>query len=404
MSNLTDYVLFRDSNLASRYGAGAKVPMTTLFEAYLDGKLDIPDMDAFLDARKDLVSYSLTEDHVKFFFTRFIPEVAIHSKAQDERIVRDHYDRGDDFFAAFLGDRMVYTSGIFTNESTSLEQAQDEKIDLVCRKLMVEQGDRLLDIGCGWGTLAMRAAKKWGADATGVTISKNQTAFGNARIEKNGVKERARILCTDYREIPKQRFDKISSLEMVEHVGVKNIPLYCKTVYDLLEDDGLFLLQWTGLRRGGAMGVPVIGLRPEDLIWGLFMNKYIFSGADASLPLSDMCRYLEKAGFEIQSAENISVHYAVTIEKWHKNWQENKDEVLRTYGERWYRLWHLFLGWSWRIALQGNAACFQIVCNKNLDSFDRKRFLSRSTLRVETTSTGNGVHRPQPEPLVATAE
>lgn len=400
MSNLTDFVLFRDSKLASKYSPSSKLPMTTLFEAYLDGKLDIPDMDAFLDARADLVKYSLTEDHVKFFFTRFIPEVVIHSKAQDERIVRDHYDRGDDFFAAFLGDRMVYTSGIFANESTTLEQAQDEKIDLVCRKLMVQPGDRLLDIGCGWGTLAMRAAKKWGADATGVTISKNQTAFGNGRIEKAGVKERARILCTDYREIPNQKFDKISSLEMVEHVGVKNIPLYCKTVYDLLEDDGLFLLQWTGLRRGGAMGVPVIGLRPEDLIWGLFMNKYIFSGADASLPLSEMCKYMEKAGFEIQSAENISVHYAVTIEKWHKNWQANKDQVLKTYGERWYRLWHLFLAWSWRIALQGNAACFQIVANKNLDNFDRKRFLSRSTLRVET-STGNGVHRPQPEPLAA---
>ena len=406
MSNLTDFVLFRDSKLASKYTTSSKkVPMATLFEAYLDGKVDIPDMDAFLDARHDLEKYSITDDHLKFFFTRMIPEVAIHSKAQDERIVRDHYDRGDDFFAAFLGDRMVYTSGIFTNgEAGSLEQAQDDKIDLVCRKLMLEPGERLLDIGCGWGTLTMRAAKKWGADATGVTISKNQTAFGNARIEKNGVKDKARILCTDYREIPNQRFDKISSLEMVEHVGVKNVGLYCKTVYDLLEDDGLFLLQWTGLRRGGGQGVPVIGLRPEDLVWGLFMSKYIFSGADASLTLSDMCKYLEKAGFEIQSAENVSVHYAVTIEKWHKNWVANREQILSSYGERWYRLWNLFLAWSWRIALQGNAACFQIVANKNLNTFDRKRFLSRSSLRVPAGAEANGHHRPAHEPLVAEAE
>ena len=407
MSNLTDYVLFRDSKLASKYSPSSKIPMTTLFEAYLDGKVDIPDMDAFLDARKDLVKYSITEDHLKFFFTRMIPEVAIHSKAQDERIVRDHYDRGDDFFAAFLGDRMVYTSGIFTSEKSTLEEAQDEKIDLVCKKLMLEPGERLLDIGCGWGTLTMRAAKKWGADATGVTISKNQTAFGNARIEKNGVKDKARVLCTDYREIPNQKFDKISSLEMVEHVGLKNVPLYCKTVYDLLEDDGLFLLQWTGLRRGGPkMGVPVIGMRPEDLVWGLFMNQYIFSGADASLTLSDMCKYLEKAGFEIQSAENVSVHYAVTIEKWHKNWLANKDNVLKTYGERWFRLWNLFLAWSWRIAMQGNAACFQVVCNKNLDTFDRKKFLYRSTLRQDVTVSGNHAPRPekQPEGIRAEAE
>src|SRR5688572_31243608 len=123
MTNLADYVLFRDSKLASKYARGAsKIPMCTLYEAYLDGKLDIPDMDAFLDARKDIVAYAaFTEEHVQFFFSRMIPEVVIHSKSQDERIVRDHYDRGDDFFAAFLGDRMVYTSGIFTSEKQTLE-------------------------------------------------------------------------------------------------------------------------------------------------------------------------------------------------------------------------------------------------------------------------------------------
>ncbi len=385
MANLADYVLFRDSKLAAKYAAGSasKIPMSTLYEAYLDGRLDIPDMDAFLDMRKDLVDYALfTEEHLQFFFGRMIPEVAIHSKSQDERIVRDHYDRGDDFFEAFLGDRMVYTSGIFTSEKQTLEQAQDDKIDLVCSKLMVKPGERLLDIGCGWGTLTMRAAKVWGADATGVTISKNQTAFGNRRIEAAGVKDKARLLCRDYRDIPNEKFDKISSLEMVEHVGVKNVPTYCKVVYDLLQDDGLFLLQWTGLRRGGSphRRFPIIGLRPEDTVWGLFMNKYIFSGADASLPLSDMCKYLEKAGFEIQSAENVSIHYAITIERWHKNWQANREQILKTYGERWYRLWHLFLAWSWRIGAQGNAACFQVVANKNLDTFNRRVFIGANPL------------------------
>jgi cyclopropane fatty-acyl-phospholipid synthase-like methyltransferase len=258
---------------------------------------------------------------------------------------------------------------------------------------MLKPGERLLDIGCGWGTLTMRAAKVWGADATGVTISKNQTAFGNGRIEAAGVKDTARILCRDYREIPTERFDKISSLEMVEHVGVKNVPLYCRTVYDLLSDDGLFLLQWTGLRRGGPrLGVPVIGLRPEDLIWGLFMNKYIFSGADASLTLSDMCRYMEKAGFEIQSAENVSIHYALTIERWHKNWQANRDQILKTYGERWFRLWHLFLAWSWRIAAQGNAACFQILANKNIDTFNRRIFIGHNPFARPNAAGA----RPQP--------
>jgi sphingolipid C9-methyltransferase len=378
-TKLTDLVSFQDCSFAARY-ATRKIPMTTLFEGYLDGLIDIPDMDAFLDARRELVSYALTKHHLEFFVTRFIPEVAIHSKEQDERIVREHYDRGDDFFDAFLGERMVYTSAFFRDEHDSLEQAQDNKLDLVCRKLMVHPGDEMLDIGCGWGTLAMYAAKNYGAKSTGITISKNQTAFGNRRIAKAGLSERARIECLDYRDIPRRQYDRISSLEMVEHVGIKNFGKFCQLAYDLLKDDGLFLLQWTGLRRGGALGVPVIGLRPEDLIWGLFMSKYIFPGADASLPLSDVVRGLERVGFEIQSAENVSVHYGLTIQRWHQNWQKHEHSVVKAYGQRWYRLWHLFLAWSWRIAMQGNAACFQIVAHKNLDTFDRKVFIGRSSL------------------------
>jgi sphingolipid C9-methyltransferase len=377
VTKLTDLIVFNDKQLASRYAA-SKIPMGTLLEAYLDGAIDIPSMDSFLDARRDLVNFNLTQKHFEFFVTRMIPEVAIHSKSQDERIVREHYDRGDDFFEAFLGDRMVYTSAIFNDEHESLEQAQDNKMNLVCRKLMLRPGDEMLDIGCGWGTLAMHAAKAFGAQSTGITISKNQTAYGNNRIAKAGLSDRARIECLDYRDIPRKQYDRISSLEMVEHVGVKNLSKYCKLVYDLLKDDGIFLLQWVGLRRGGDQGVPVIGLRPEDLIWGLFMSKYIFPGADASIPLSDMSKALEKAGFQIQSVENISIHYSETIRLWHLNWQKHSAAVLQAYGERWYRLWHLFLGWSWRIAAQGTGQGFQVVAHKNLDSFDRKMFIRQA--------------------------
>jgi cyclopropane fatty-acyl-phospholipid synthase-like methyltransferase len=386
VTKLTNLIVFNDRQFAARHAAG-KIPMDTLFEAYLDGVVDIPDMDAFLEARRDLVNFTLTKKHFEFFFTRMIPEVAIHSKSQDKRIVREHYDRGDDFFEAFLGDRMVYTSAIFHDEHESLEQAQDNKMNLVCRKLMVRPGDEVLDIGCGWGTLAMHAAKNFGAKSTGITISKNQTAYGNARIAKAGLADHARIECLDYRDIPHKQYDRITSLEMVEHVGVKNLSKYCRLVYDRLKDDGLFLLQWVGLRRGGDLGVPVIGLRPEDLIWGLFMSKYIFPGADASIPPSDMLKALEKAGFQIQSMENISIHYSMTIHAWHRNWQKNRPEVLKAYGERWYRLWNLFLGWSWRIAAQGTGQGFQVVAHKNLDSFDRKVFVGRTTggtaIRVE---------------------
>jgi len=370
MARLTDHVVFKDSNLARRY-ANKPMPMATLYEAYFDGALDIPgDIYALLRNRHDFVTWSLTREHLRWAVTNFIPEVAIHSKKQDQRIVREHYDRGNDFFGWFLGERMVYTSGFFETRAESLEQAQDNKMNLVCRKLQLEKGERLLDIGCGWGTLTRHAAVNYGADATGVTIAQRQTEFGNARIQQAGVADHARILCCDYRDIPKQRFNKISSLEMVEHVGVKNLVPFYELVKDLLEDDGLFLLQWTGLRRG---------LRPEDLIWGLFMNKYVFPGADASLCPSAMLKAMEKAGWETHSVENISIHYSFTIQRWHDNWLANREAVTAAYGDRWFRIWNFFLAWSVIVAEQGNAACFQVVLNKNLDAYNRTRWVDKRT-------------------------
>ncbi len=372
MNKLTDYVVFNDKKLARRYST-KRIPMSTLYEAYFDGDIDIPgDIYAFLRNRNLFVKYTLTPQHLKWAVTNFVPEVAIHSKSQDERIVREHYDRGNDFFGWFLGERMVYTSGFFENPNETLEQGQDHKMDLVCKKLQLKPGERLLDIGCGWGTLTRHAAKYYGADATGVTIAERQTEFGNGRIKEWGLEDRARILCKDYRDIPaNQTFDKISSLEMVEHVGVKNLVSFYEQVRDLLSDEGLFLLQWTGLRRG---------LRPEDLIWGLFMNKYIFPGADASLPPAGMLKAMEKAGWETHSVENVSIHYAWTIKKWHDNWLSNKDAVVKTYGERWFRIWHMFLAWSTIIAEQGNASCFQVVLNKNLDHYDRTRWVTNKSV------------------------
>jgi cyclopropane fatty-acyl-phospholipid synthase-like methyltransferase len=385
MKRLTDYVVFNDKKLARKY-ANARIPMSTLYEAYFDGAIDIPgDIHALLRDRDLFVKYTLTPLHFKWAVTNFVPEVAIHSKKQDERIVREHYDRGDDFFGWFLGERMVYTSGFFQNPNETLEQAQDNKMDLVCRKLQLEAGHRMLDIGCGWGTLVSHAARYYGARTTGVTIAKNQAAFGEKRAKDWGVEDRVRILCRDYREIPNEKFDRISSLEMVEHVGVKNLRGFYEQVSDLLTDDGLFLLQWTGLRRG---------LRPEDLIWGLFMNKYIFPGADASLCPSAMLASMEKAGWETHTVEGIGNHYAITLKKWHDNWISNKEKILAAYGERWYRIWNLFLAWSVLIGDQGNAACFQVVLNKNLDSFDRSRWIGHRSSILGDREKHLGTPRP----------
>ena len=373
MARLEDYVRFSNEKLARRW-KGRRVPMTKLYEAYFDGELDIVgDINAFMEHRNELVSQKLVVDHFKWLLTNFLPEALIHSKEQDKRIVREHYDRGNDFFGWFLGETMVYTSGFFRHADETLEEAQTNKLDLVCQKLQLKPGDRLLDIGCGWGTLTRHAAKYYGADAVGVTLSKEQTEFGNKRIQDWGLGDRARILCLDYRDIPKEKFDKIVSLEMVEHVGVKNLKAFYDQVFTLLKDEGLFLLQWTGLRRGFS---------GEDLIWILFMGKYIFPGADASLCPSAMLKAMEKSKFEMHSVENVTNHYGHTIAHWQKNWESNREAILEAYGERWFRLWNFFLAWSVHIANSGSAACFQVVLNKNLDEYDRGRWVADNAVNL----------------------
>ncbi len=160
---------------------------------------------------------------------------------------------GDDFYSWFLGPQMIYTSGVVTdiNKRETLEELQDNKLALVCSKLDLQPTDRVLDIGCGWGTLATFAAKNYGCDVTGVTLAKTQTAFGNDRIKKNGISsEKARILCLDYRDIPVQpgHYNKIVSLEMAEHVGIRHYSKFLSDVYNLLDNEGTFVFQVAGLR------------------------------------------------------------------------------------------------------------------------------------------------------------
>lgn len=365
---ISDLIIPRDKKLRSRYASGEKVPITTFIEDYMNGRVDVTcDIQMLLQNRKIFFNYNFVGHHLKFVLSRFIPEVTIHSRAQDERIVRSHYDRGNDFFGSFLGDRMVYTSAFFKTGLEDLETAQDQKMNLVSQKLQLKAGEKLLDIGCGWGTLAAHTAKYYGTDSTGVTIAQKGADYGNAQIERWGVKDHARIWRMDYRQIPPDKYDKISCLEMAEHVGVKYFQRFMNQISSMLKDDGLFYLQIAGLRAG---------YHQESLIWGGFMSEYIFPGADASCPLSFVIKRLERAGFEIHSVENVGIHYSQTIQLWYYNWLRNKEVVLAAYGEWWYRCWEIFLGWSVDIAKQGNSTCFQIVSNKNRDEFNRRRWFA----------------------------
>lgn len=264
---------------------------------------------------------------------------------------------------------MIYTSGIIHDitKTETLEELQLNKLNLVCEKVQLKKGERMLDIGCGWGTLSVHAAKA-GAHVTGVTLGRNQAQWGMNKAEENGVAENVRILCMDYRDIPKEKYNKITCLEMAEHVGVRKFQEFLIQVREMLEDDGIFFLQIAGLRRAWQY---------EDLSWGLFMAKYVFPGADASCPLNWVLEQMERAGFEIQSVDTIGVHYSATIYRWYLNWLKNRDEMQEKYGVRWVRIWEIFLAWSTIVARQGSATCYQIVSHKNTNSIDRTRYISK---------------------------
>lgn len=229
---------------------------------------------------------------------------------------------------------MIYTSGIISDINTeeSLEQLQDNKMAVVCEKIDLQPGEKMLDIGCGWGTLTRFASVNYGAKVTGITLGRNQTAWGNNGLRKAGIEaEQSNILCMDYREIPVPSggYNKITCLEMAEHVGVRHLSAFFRQVYDMLEDDGVFFLQIAGLRKAWQF---------EDFTWGLFMNKYVFPGADASTPLGFVVDTLEAAGFEVKMVDTIGVHYSATLWRWYRNWLANKDKVVAKYGIRWFKV------------------------------------------------------------------
>lgn len=329
------YLTFHKEEDRDKYYGRAKIPMETFHEKYFDGDVDVKgDMLEVLEYRHDWANFRFTMNLFRFFLTGMMPEVIMHTRSQDEEQVRDHYDRGDDFYGWFLGPRMIYTSGIISdiNREESLEQLQDNKLAIVCEKIGLKPGEKLLDIGCGWGTLARYASTHYGARATGVTLGRNQTVWGNNGLRKDGIsEEQSKILCADYRDIPVPQggYNKITCLEMAEHVGVRYFSTFLKQVHDMLDDDGVFFLQIAGLRRPWQY---------EDLVWGLFMNKYIFPGADASTPLGWFVTQLEGAGFEIKSIDTIGVHYSATLWRWYRNWMANKDKVEAKYGTRWFRV------------------------------------------------------------------
>eukprot|EP00927_Polykrikos_kofoidii_P066533 TRINITY_DN6210_c0_g3_i2.p1 TRINITY_DN6210_c0_g3~~TRINITY_DN6210_c0_g3_i2.p1 ORF type:complete len:465 (-),score=82.75 TRINITY_DN6210_c0_g3_i2:159-1553(-) len=380
------YIKFLDPE-AERQWKGNRIPMSTLCELFCNSQVEFKGdcFETIRDHRSKFVNYKITWSTLRFLVLQLFPNRE-NSSTKDmvatKKEIAEHYDRGNDFFAAFLGKRMVYTSAVFHGFDQSLEEAQDNKMSLICDKLMLTKEERLLDIGCGWGTLLRHAAKNYSAKAVGVTLSVEGAKYCKDAAKEEGVEDHVDILTMDYRDIPSdKKFDKISSIEMAEHVGLENFQIYLSKVHNLLRDDGLFLMQVAGLRQGANF---------EDIAWGLFMSRYIFPGADASTPLHWYIRQLEIAGFEVRSVETIGKHYSHTLRCWYDNFQKNKSDMEKTYGRYICRLWDFFLAWSVVAAGQGSATCYQILVHKNTYTFPREVFCKKDVAQSSVGIVSRG--------------
>lgn len=375
------YISFNDKKLEARW-AKKRIPICILYESYCEGRLTFKGdlLETLEKHRHEFIDWRPTFTILRFLLVQAFPQVSTSFKSlvATKREIADHYDRGNDFFRAFMGPSMVYTCGVYHGgKQQSLEEAQFNKLATVCRKILVQPGDSFLDIGCGWGTLARHAAKYWGAQSTGITLSVEGKKWCEMKNELEKVTDKVRIVYGDYRELPSKgvgKFKRIASIEMAEHVGLENFQKYLSIVNELLDDEGVFLMQVSGLRKGSNW---------EDTAWGLFMSKYIFPGADASTPCNWYVLELEKAGFEVQSVETIGRHYSHTIRCWYHNWLSNEAAMRKKYPAFLCNLWTIFLGWSVVASGYGSATCYQFVAHKNTYTFPRDDFISATP--VEST-------------------
>ncbi|MBV8710635.1 MAG: class I SAM-dependent methyltransferase [Solirubrobacterales bacterium] len=275
-----------------------------------------------------------------------------HTIARDRRAVRHHYDVGNDFFALFLDRSMTYSCAYFSGGAQSLEEAQEAKLELVCKKLRLREGERVLDVGCGWGSFVIHAANRHGVHAVGITLSEEQARLARERAREAGVADRVEFRVADYREVADGPFDAIASIGMVEHVGEEQIDVYARRLRGLLRPGGRLLNH--GIAKLKDLDTP------DE---GPFSERFVFPDG-VPLPLSRVQHALERAGLETRHVEGLAGDYATTLGHWIARFDARWDDAVRLAGIERARIWRLYLR-AGRLGFEtGWASVYQVLAHR----------------------------------------
>ncbi|MFL5703640.1 MAG: class I SAM-dependent methyltransferase [Ktedonobacteraceae bacterium] len=276
-----------------------------------------------------------------------------HSKERDRQAISHHYNRSNDFYALWLDKRMVYSCAYFATPEDDLDTAQERKLDYICRKLRLQPGERLLDIGCGWGGLVIYAAQHYGVEAYGITLSQLQAEWAQERIRQAGLTERCRVEVRDYRDVNEEHsFAKIVSVGMFEHVGEARLSTYFQQAWHLLQPGGVFL-------NHGIASIATQPVQREPT----FNQRYVFPDGEL-VPISSTLRAAEMSGFEVRDVESLREHYALTLRHWVRRLEAHADEAHHATSDVTYRIWRLYMAASIYAFLTGRANIYQTLLAK----------------------------------------
>ncbi|WP_206997496.1 SAM-dependent methyltransferase [Trinickia mobilis] len=325
--------------------------LDNLGEAYVKGKIDIEGkLSDIINIGYSLARSTVTSASKLARVRRYFN----HTKASDKKAIQYHYDVSNEFYKLWLDENMVYSCAYFENGNEDLATAQLKKIDHILTKIQVQPGQRLLDIGCGWGALVLRAASKYGAQCVGVTLSQNQFDLATERVKAAGLQDKIEIRLQDYRDVPGQ-FDRITSVGMFEHVGRKNLPDYFRKIRDLLVDDGVAMnhgITSTDYNSGEtALG------------GGEFIDRYVFP--DGELPhISLALESMQRGGLEAVDVESLRRHYAHTLDIWAENFEAKAAEAKKLVDDEKFRIWRVYLAGCAYAFQHDDVSLYQVVCRK----------------------------------------